>query len=411
MSEFDLIRRYFTRATPGALLGVGDDAALLQASAGNVLAVSSDMLVCGTHFLPNADPFMLGHKTLAVNLSDMAAMGAAPRWATLAIALPFVQGKETSHECPHPNPLDETTSHSTRLQTTAAKSLVTPAGEGTNESLRELMFTVDEAWLAQFSAGFFALAQQHGVELVGGDTTRGPLNLCVTIFGEVPAQQALRRSGAQVGDEIWVSGCLGDAALALAHLQGRILLNATEFAACTAALHQPQPRVALGLVLRGIANSAIDISDGLLADLGHILEASQVGAEIEFDALPVSAVLRERLTPLNPPLSGGKPNSSPDKTTSHSTRPSKDDDQVAGYDKGRPGGVELLKQCILCGGDDYELCFTAPAARHAELLNIAARLDLPLACIGKVVAGRACIVHDASGNPLNIEACGYDHFR
>ncbi|MFZ2302668.1 MAG: thiamine-phosphate kinase [Gallionella sp.] len=339
MSEFDLIRRYFTRATPGALLGVGDDAALLQASAGNVLAVSTDMLVCGTHFLPDTDPFLLGHKTLAVNLSDMAAMGAAPRWATLAIALP----------------------------------------------------EADEAWLAQFSAGFFSLAQQHGVELVGGDTTRGPLNLCVTIFGEVPAQQALRRSGAQVGDEIWVSGCLGDAALALAHLQGRIELDPVEFAACAAALHQPQPRVALGLALRGIATSAIDISDGLLADLGHILEASQVGAEIGFDALPVSAVLREHLTPLNPPLSGGKPNSSPD--------------------KGRPGGVELLQQCILCSGDDYELCFTAPATRHAELLSIAARINLPLACIGKVVAGSGCIVHDASGHPLNIEACGYDHFR
>ncbi|MBI5438695.1 MAG: thiamine-monophosphate kinase [Nitrosomonadales bacterium] len=386
MSEFDLIRRYFTRATPGALLGVGDDAALLQASAGNVLAVSTDMLVSGTHFLPDADPFLLGHKTLAVNLSDMAAMGAAPRWATLAIALPLVQGKETSHERPHPNP--------------------PPEGEGTNESLREFMFTVDEAWLAQFSAGFFSIAQQHGVELVGGDTTRGSLNLCVTIFGEVPAQQALHRSGAQAGDEIWVSGCLGDAALALAHLQGRITLSAAELAACAPALHQPQPRVALGLALRGIASSAIDVSDGLLADLGHTLEASQVGAEIGFAALPVSAVLREYLTP--------------GVTTSHSTRPSaeellaghpKDDDQVAGYDKGRPGGVELLQQCILCGGDDYELCFTAPAARHTELLSIAARLDLPLACIGKVVAGRGCIVHDASGNPLNIEACGYDHFR
>jgi thiamine-monophosphate kinase len=322
MSEFDLIRRYFTRATPGALLGVGDDAALLQASAGNVLAVSSDMLVCGTHFLPDADPFLLGHKTLAVNLSDMAAMGAVPRWATLAIALP-------------------------------------PKDDG----------GADETWLTQFSAGFFALAQQHGVELVGGDTTRGPLNLCVTIIGEVPAQQALRRNGAQVGDEIWVSGCLGDAALALAHLQGSITLNETEFAACASALHQPQPRVALGLALRGIASSAIDISDGLLADLGHILEASQVGAEIGFAALPVSSSMRGYV--LQP----------------------------------------LAMQCILCGGDDYELCFTAPAARHAELLSIAARLDLPLACIGKVVAGRGCIVHDASGNPLNIEACGYDHFR
>lgn len=322
MSEFDLIRRYFTRATPDALLGVGDDAALLQVHADKVLAVSSDMLVCGTHFLPDADPFLLGHKTLAVNLSDLAAMGAAPRWAVLAIALP-------------------------------------PKDDG----------GADEAWLAQFSAGFFALAQQHGVELVGGDTTRGPLNLCVTIFGEVPAQQALRRGGAQAGDEIWVSGCLGDAALALAHLQGRIALPDAELAACLPALHRPQPRVALGLALRGIASSAIDISDGLLADLGHILEASQLGAQIELAALPLS-----------PAMQG------------HMSQP-------------------LARQCILSGGDDYELCFTVPAARHAELPEIAARLNLPLTCIGKIVAERGCIVHDAAGNPLKVEAGGYDHFR
>ena len=317
ISEFDLIRRFFTRATPGALLGVGDDAALLQVSAGNVLAVSTDMLVCGTHFLPDADPFMLGHKALAVNLSDMAAMGAAPRWATLAIALP----------------------------------------------------EVDEAWLAKFSTGFFALAQQYGVELVGGDTTRGALNLCVTIFGEVPPQQALRRNGAQVGDEIWVSGTLGDAALALAHLQGRIALSDEEFGACAPALHQPQPRVALGLALHGIASSTIDISDGLLADLGHILDASQMGAQLYFQALPVSPVLRGYLS------------------------------------------QPLARQCVLSGGDDYELCFTASAAHHAELLEIAARLNLPLTRIGEIVAGHGCIVHDAAGNPLNVEVGGYDHFR
>jgi thiamine-monophosphate kinase len=339
MSEFDLIRRYFTRATPSALLGVGDDAALLKVSEGNVLAVSTDMLVCGTHFFPDADPFLLGHKTLAVNLSDMAAMGAAPRWATLALALP----------------------------------------------------EADEAWLEKFSAGFFALAQQYGVELIGGDTTRGPLNLCVTIFGEVPAQQALRRSGAQLGDEVWVSGTLGDAALALAHLQRRIMLSTAEYAACAPALHQPQPRVALGLALRGLANCAIDISDGLLADLGHILDASQLAAEIDFALLPVSSALRTCLTPLSPPLSGGKPGSS--------------------LDKGRLGGVKLFQQCALSGGDDYELCFTASGARHAELLGIAVRLKLPLTCIGKIVAGHGCVVHDAAGNPLNVEASGYDHFR
>ena len=238
MSEFDLIRRYFTRATPSALLGVGDDAALLQASAGNVLAVSCDMLVSGTHFFADADPYLLGHKTLAVNLSDMAAMGAAPRWATLAIALPGA----------------------------------------------------DEAWLNKFSAGFFALAPTWR-GLIGGDTTRGPLNVR-NDNGEVPAAQALRRSGAQIGDEIWVSGSLGDAALALAHLQGLVALSDAEFAACALRLHQPQPRVSLGLALRGIASSAIDISDGLLADLGHILEASQAGARLDFAALPVSPAMR-----------------------------------------------------------------------------------------------------------------------
>jgi len=206
MSEFDLIRRYFTRPATSALLGVGDDAALVAVSPGNVLVISSDMLVSGTHFFADADPFQLGHKTLAVNLSDMAAMGATPRWATLALALP----------------------------------------------------AIDEAWLEKFSAGFFALAQLHGVELVGGDTTRGPLNLCVTIFGEVPVKQALLRSGAQPGDEIWVSGNLGDAALALAHLQKRIVLTEAEFAACAPALHQPKPRVALGSGLRGIASSVCD---------------------------------------------------------------------------------------------------------------------------------------------------------
>lgn len=315
MSEFDLIKRHFTRATPGALLGVGDDAALLQVSAGHVLAVSTDMLVSGTHFFPDADPFFLGHKTLAVNLSDMAAMGALPRWATLALSLP----------------------------------------------------QADDAWLERFSAGLFALAQQHGVELVGGDTTRGPLNLCVTILGEVPPQQALRRSGAQPGDEIWLSGSVGDAALALAHLQGRIRLPEAEFAACAPRLHQPQPRVALGLALRGLASSAIDVSDGLLADLGHILDASQVGAEIRLEAIPVSEAL-----------------SSLPRT--------------------------ITQSCLLSGGDDYELCFTVPAARRAEVERLSPQLDLALTRIGKIVAGRGCVVHDAAGNFLDTGVGGYDHF-
>lgn len=315
MSEFDLIRRHFTRATPGALLGVGDDCALLRVTEGNVLAVSSDMLVCGTHFFSDADPYLLGHKTLAVNLSDLAAMGAAPRWATLAIALP----------------------------------------------------AADEVWLEQFSAGFFALAEVHGVGLVGGDTTRGPLNLCVTIFGEVAANQALRRSGAQAGDEIWLSGCLGAAALALAHLQGRVALTTEEYAACATALHQPQPRIALGLALRGIASSAIDISDGLLGDLAHILDASKVGAAIDFAALPVSPALRSY--PLHERL------------------------------------------CALSGGDDYELCFTVAASRHNDVLRIGEQLGLPLSCIGRIVAGQGCIVRDEAGKLIDTESGGYDHFQ
>ena len=316
MSEFDLIRRYFTRPTPGAVLGVGDDAALVRIPAGMELAVSTDMLVSGTHFFADADPFLLGHKTLAVNISDIAAMGAQPRWALLSLSLP----------------------------------------------------EENELWLQQFSAGFFALAEQHGVELIGGDTTRGPLNLCVTIMGVVPQGAALRRAGAVVGDDVWVSGKLGDAALALAHLQQRVQLAAHEFAACAQALYQPAPRVALGLALRGIANSAIDVSDGLLADLGHILQCSNVGAKIQFDALPVSIALRSYLA------------------------------QSVGL------------HCVLAGGDDYELCFTVPAARRAEVEKISAQLALPLTRIGVIVAGSGCTVHASDGSVINTGESGYDHF-
>ncbi len=334
-SEFDLIKRYFTRATPGAVLGVGDDAALLRVGSGMELAVSTDILVGGTHFFPDADPFLLGHKTLAVNLSDMAAMGAQPRWVLLSLSLP----------------------------------------------------QADEAWLEKFSAGFFALADVHQVELVGGDTTRGPLNLCVTIMGEVPQGAALRRTGAQVGDDIWISGTVGDAALALAHLQGRVQLAAAEFAACAHALHQPAPRVALGLALRGVAHSAIDVSDGLLADLGHILECSGVGAKIQFDALPVSDVLRS-LSPSPSPRGGGVRDSA-----------------------GEGSVLSLVQHCILAGGDDYELCFTAPVAHHAEVKKISSHLNLPLTRIGVIVGGQGCTVQATDGSVINIGEQGYDHFR
>ncbi len=317
VSEFELIRRFFTRVTPGTVLGVGDDAALLHVSRGMELAVSTDMLVSGTHFFPDTDPFFLGYKALAVNLSDMAAMAAQPRWATLALSLP----------------------------------------------------EVDETWLEKFSAGLFALADEHQVELIGGDTTRGPLNLCITIMGEVPHRAALRRSGAQVGDDVWVSGVLGDAALALAHMQGHTQLAAKDFAACALALHQPKPRVALGLALRGVAHSAIDISDGLLADLGHILDCSNVGAEIAFDALPISCALQLYLE------------------------------------------QPLGKHCLLAGGDDYELCFTVSVAHRSEVEKIAANLGLLLTRIGTITAEKKCTVRAADGSIINIEESGYDHFR
>ena len=316
MSEFDLIRRYLTRATPNATLGVGDDAALLNVSSDMELAVSTDMLVSGTHFLPDTDPFMLGHKTLAVNLSDMAAMGAQPRWIMLAMSLP----------------------------------------------------EADERWLERFSAGFFALADVHHMELIGGDTTRGPLNMCVTVMGEVPQGAALRRDGAQIDDDVWVSGRLGDAALALAHLKGRVLLTASELEHCAVALHQPVPRVSLGLALRGIAHSAIDVSDGLLADLGHILESSGLGAELECDALPLSTVLKS-------------------------------------YFK-----QALVQHCVLAGGDDYELCFTAATGHRIEVDKISAKLDVQLTRIGKIVAGRDCVVRSSDGGVINIKETGYDHF-
>jgi thiamine-monophosphate kinase len=318
MSEFDLIRRYFTRPTPSATLGVGDDAALMTVSPGMELAVSTDMLVGGTHFYLDTDPRQLGHKTLAVNLSDLAAMGAQPRWATLSLSLPQAH----------------------------------------------------DDWLQAFSEGFFALADAHGVELVGGDTTRGPLNLSVTIMGEVPQGQALRRSGAQVGDDIWVSGVLGEAALGLAQLQDRVQLPDGARQRCLAALQQPQPRVALGLALRGIAHSAIDISDGLLADLKHILDSSNVAAEVRYDRLPKCAYFT-----------------------------SSDEDM----DK-------LAQDCVLCGGDDYELCFTAPLAHREQIAALADGLHVPLARVGKIVSGQGCKLRAADGSVMQIAKEGYDHF-
>ena len=315
-SEFELIRRHFTRPARHAVLGVGDDAALLRAGAGMELAVSTDMLVCETHFFADADPRRLGHKALAVNISDMAAMGAVPRWAFLSIALP----------------------------------------------------KIDTAWLREFSAGFFALAREHGVDLVGGDTTRGALNICVTIIGETRRGKALRRDGAQPGDDIWVSGALGDAALAVAHRNRRLRLSARELARCSRALDLPQPRVALGQALVGIAHSAIDVSDGLLADLGHICERSRLAAEVQLDAIPRSRTV----------------------------------DRFATAPAGR--------RALLAGGDDYELCFTAAPQARAKLANISRRIRLPLARIGVMRSGRGVRVLARDGRRIACATPGFDHF-
>jgi thiamine-monophosphate kinase len=321
VNEFELIARFFSRPprSPSVVLGVGDDAALLAPTPGCEIAASVDMLVAGRHFFFDTAPERLGHKTLAVNLSDMAAMGATPRWALLAGALP----------------------------------------------------ENDPGWLAAFARGFFALADAHGVDVVGGDTTRGPLNLCVTILGEVPAGTALTRGGARTGDDVWVSGMLGDAALAVAETKGRARLDADAATACRARLDTPTARVELGKALRGIATAAIDVSDGLTGDLGHILERSDVGAAIELARVPRSPVL-DRM------LAGGE----------------------------RP----LALECLLAGGDDYELCFTAPASARAGIVAIMERLALPLARIGSIARDRGLSVVDEAGAPLSHLPPAFDHF-
>jgi thiamine-monophosphate kinase len=277
------------------------------------------MLVSGRHFFADVEPEALGHKALAVNLSDMAAMGATPRWALLAGALP----------------------------------------------------DADPQWLKGFARGFFALATAHGVDLVGGDTTRGPLNLCVTLLGEVPAGTALLRSGALAGDSIWLSGALGDASLALAHHAGRVVLSADEAAACWNALLRPAPRVALGIRLRGLASAAIDVSDGLVGDLGHVLEASKVGAVLELAAIPRSKALDRQLA-----------------SSAH----------------------DIALQCLLAGGDDYELCFTAAPSHDPRVVALAVELGLELRRVGTIAPEPGLIVQDSSGRPLAPLPQAYDHF-
>lgn len=315
-SEFDLIARYFTRPAPSAKLGVGDDAALIAVNPGFELAISTDMLVAGTHFFPDVDPVALGHKALAVNLSDMAAMGAVPRWALLSLSLP----------------------------------------------------QADEVWLKQFSSGFLALADEYGVELIGGDTTRGPLIISVTILGEVEAGRALRRDAAQADDDIWVSGELGGAAMALQCVSGGLPLEADEEALCLERLHRPLPRVGLGCALLGMANAAIDISDGLIADLGHILERSHLGAEVHLASLPLAEAASKRL-------------------------------EQAG-----------VMRAVLAGGDDYELCFTAPREQAAAIMRVAEKTGVPITRVGRITQGAGLRLLGEAGQALSVQMTGFDHF-
>jgi thiamine-monophosphate kinase len=316
--EFNLIARYFTRPTKRVVLGIGDDCALIKVNTGCELAISTDTLVEGIHFFAGADAEKLGHKSLAVNLSDLAAMGAAPRYVTLALTLP----------------------------------------------------SIDDAWLAAFSRGFFALADEFNVELIGGDTTRGPLSITLTIMGKVEAGRALRRDGAAVGDDIWVSGTLGGAALALMHCQGKIILQPHIFARVEDRLHRPVPRIALGQTLLGTATAAIDISDGLVADLGHICERSKLSAVIERDLLPLASSLM-------------------------SVR------------------ADLRDECSLSGGDDYELCFTAPVAARTEIEIAGTNCGVSVTRIGsmKILDPSQLVkVIDESGQDVSPRKSGFDHF-
>lgn len=318
LGEFDLINRYFRRPVQHAALGIGDDCALLRLTPGQQLAVSTDLLVEGRHFLSTVDPARLGHKALAVNLSDLAACGARPLAFTLSLSMP----------------------------------------------------RADEAFLAPFARGLLTLADAHHIELVGGDTTAGPLTIGITVMGEVPPGQALLRSGAREGDELWVSGTLGDARLALEVFRGQVACPGQGFDELRRAMELPQPRVALGLALRGVASAAIDLSDGLLGDLGHVLRASGLGAELQLAALPCSPLL-------------------------------------AAQDEA------LRRTCLLAGGDDYELLFCAPAAQHQAVLAAAAQAGVPVHRIGRMQPAAAGLqVRDAAGQLLDLgHWSSFDHFK
>ncbi|ARP93740.1 thiamine-phosphate kinase [Bordetella genomosp. 13] len=316
-SEFELIARYFSRPAGPGQLGVGDDCALFPVPSGSHVATSTDLLVEGRHFYPDVDPAALGHKSLAVNLSDLAAMGARPLGCVLGLALP----------------------------------------------------RADDAWLAPFSQGWHALADTWQCPLIGGDTTGSALGLTisVTVFGAVQAGQALRRDAAMPGDDIWVSGELGAADVAYRLLDGQLAADPVRLAATRRALEWPQPRVGLGLALAGLAHAAIDISDGLLQDLGHILAASKVGAQVRYADLPVAASLE-------------------------------------GLDEG------VRRRAVLGGGDVYELCFTAAPSDRERVQQAAHGAGVRVTRVGSVQADSGLAVLDAAGRPMAELPAGFDHF-
>ncbi len=317
MGEFDLIRQFFSDMdqAPDVLLGVGDDAAIVQPPAGEVLLLSTDTLVAGRHFPLETAAYDIGWKALAVNLSDLAAMGARPRWCLLALTLP----------------------------------------------------EANTDFVAEFARGFKALAVQAGIALVGGDTTRGPLSITVTVMGSAPQGAALCRHGAQVGDLVYVSGTLGDAALGLALQQGcELLADQALISHAVHRLNRPEPRLALGLALRGLASSALDISDGLAQDLGHILRRSQLGAELALECLPLSPAVQQ-------------------------------------YSRAQ------ALEWALAGGDDYELCFTLPPMHREEVQARAQALGLAISSIGCVVAEPGLRLQD-QGRPVVLAHSGFQHF-
>ena len=323
MTEFDLIAKYFTRPTKQAALGVGDDCALINPSPGMQLAVSSDMLVEGRHFFSDVSPYSLGHKALAVNLSDLAACGVTPVAFTLALALP----------------------------------------------------RIEQAWLEEFSRGLWALADAHGCDLIGGDTTQGPLNICITVFGEIPQGQALLRSGARVGDDMYVSGALGDARLALEALQGHVELPPDILARARLRLEQPTPRVALGTALRGIATSAIDVSDGLAGDLGHLLKASAVGAQVDADMTMNLIAACAHIDWL----------------------------------QGQFNTQKQLK-IVLSGGDDYEIAFTAPPSARQAVATASRDSQTPVTRIGVIQSKAGLRLVDGQGRSIDGPFTSFDHF-